>query len=1202
MTHHPDPRTALRSPWHLAVVAGPDTGWCLGLGPEPAEVGRGAADLPLTDPLVSRRHLEVRERRGRFEARDHGSANGTRWRAPSRLGRRRTHPSRARPQPRVLLSLTRRLPPALSRALLRARTRPLPPRWRELPEGTNLRLGATVLQVRRRPEDLRAPAAPEPSRAPEGRDWVRMALPLLACLTMVPLLVSSGAGPWRWAILAVPVVLLAATVVAVRRPRAPELPDPAALLLHAAAAVARLPAGEELRATVSASRPGAGLVLGDGDRVALVGRPGHVTAAAWWLACQLATWHGDLRVDLPSLPGGGPRRLGPAGAPRRLTVLVAPGPADAPRSADPSRTADTPAEGPPATGDAQASVHVVLARSVQEVPAWCTRVVTVDRPGISPAWAAAAAGLLARGATASTTALPRQVHLADLLGEGPADDPAVVRRQWAVPHPGLAAPLGVDEAGTVEIDLVVHGPHALLAGTTGSGKSELLLAWLLALALRHPPDRLQLVLVDYKGGATFAGLAGLPHTAGVLTDLEPAATVRALASLRAEVRRRERLLADAGAKDLAAYLAARPAEPLPRLVVVVDEFRALADSHPDLLDALVRLAAQGRSLGIHLVLATQRPGGAVSADVRANLTVRICLRVLEAAESQDVVGTSGAADLPPVPGRALVRTDTLRTVQAPWCGDDGWAGRAVRAAREAWESAWDSAGAEVREVPGRPWAPALPRRVELAGLEADAAGPAGPDSARPSRPHADGAGTADPRSGLVLGVSDLPDEQRLGVWVWRPSALLVVGGPGTGRTETLRSVVASALRARAVVHVLAAGPHRFADLAGPTLGTVTGSDDPRRAARLLERLEAETAPQLLVVDDAEAVAERLDQVAGPGQGLQLLARALRDGRRAGVATALSGPPSLLAARWTESVRTRVVLAPRDETEALLAGVPRDLHGGDPVPGRGVLLEPGRATAVQVAVTGAVDLGPAEPGILRVAPLPERVSLAELSRDGLPPGELPPGEPVPDEVPQAEPPHGATVLLGRGGDDGGPVGLRCEPGEVLLVVGPPGSGRTTTLSLLRQQLGGRAVAVGQPGDLPAGPAVLVVDDVDRWASPALEELGQRLASRRDLVVVAAARPEPVVGAYRGPLATWRSTATLLLLRPSHPATTQLTDVDLSTAADPARPLHPGRGVLVTRGRALALQVATPADAPAPPAPALQTTALQTTAPGARVPEA
>ena len=118
-----------------------------------------------------------------------------------------------------------------------------------------------------------------------------------------------------------------------------------------------------------------------------------------------------------------------------------------------------------------------------------------------------------------------------------------------------------------------------------------------------------MVLVDYKGGAAFGALAGLPHAAGVLTDLDPAGTGRALSSLETEVHRRERILTAHGAKDIGAL---PPQVVIPHLVVAVDEFATLAGEHAEVLEALVRIAAQGRSLGIHLILATQHPQSAVS--------------------------------------------------------------------------------------------------------------------------------------------------------------------------------------------------------------------------------------------------------------------------------------------------------------------------------------------------------------------------------------------------------------------------------------------------------------------------------------------------------------------------------------------------------------------------------------------------------------
>ncbi|WP_249043264.1 FtsK/SpoIIIE domain-containing protein, partial [Georgenia thermotolerans] len=566
---------------------------------------------------------------------------------------------------------------------------------------------------------------------------------------------------------------------------------------------------------------------------------------------------------------------------------------------------------------------LVLAERLEDVPTWCTRVLVLP-PGavsVTAAWLAAVTTALATPRAGAT--LPAAVPLAGLLG-----DLDHLERRWAAPPPGLAAVVGVDRAGPVEFDLAAEGPHALVAGTTGAGKSELLLAWLLGLAVRFSPADLQLVLVDYKGGATFDVLAALPHTAGVLTDLDPAATTRALASLRAEVRRRERVLAAAGARDLAGYRAAAGGATAagtaaggaavgstaadhtgacvapPRLLVVVDEFRALADTHPEVLSGLVRLAAQGRSLGIHLVLATQRPAGAVTPEIRANLTARICLRVLDAADSLDVLAVPDAARLPAVPGRALLRTAALREIQVPWTGPHGALVAAVLAATG---SGWRRAGQGA--APARPWAEPLPAALTLTELPT---------------PAADGSSGEGPLA-FPLARTDLPDEQRLGVWTWDGAALLVAGGPRTGRTEALRAVVAQALRAGVAVHVLAAAPERFADLRGPSLGTVVGADDPRRAAQLLHLLAAGRAgTTVLVVDDADVVADRLD-LTGPGRGVSALGALVRGASQAGLALALSGPPALVGARWTESVRTRLVLAPRDETESLLAGVPAGLR-------------------------------------------------------------------------------------------------------------------------------------------------------------------------------------------------------------------------------------------------------------------------------------
>lgn len=227
-------------------------------------------------------------------------------------------------------------------------------------------------------------------------------------------------------------------------------------------------------------------------------------------------------------------------------------------------------------------------------------------------------------------------------------------------HP--TAYVGESGTGPISIDLVTDGPHLLVAGTTGSGKSEFLRTLVLGLALNQPPEHLALLLIDYKGGSGLGALAPLPHCVGSLSDLSSESTARALVSLRAELRRRERLCADHGAPDLAGLRrVARSACP-PRLVVVIDEFRMLSDEVPTAVPDLMKIAALGRSLGVHLVLATQRPQGAVAPDLRANITSSVLLRVQTPMESQDLLGSAAAAEIPvDAPGRAFLR----RGAEAP---------------------------------------------------------------------------------------------------------------------------------------------------------------------------------------------------------------------------------------------------------------------------------------------------------------------------------------------------------------------------------------------------------------------------------------------------------------------------------------------------------------------------------------------------------
>lgn len=209
--------------------------------------------------------------------------------------------------------------------------------------------------------------------------------------------------------------------------------------------------------------------------------------------------------------------------------------------------------------------------------------------------------------------------------------------------------LGATTEGFCDIGFTAHGPHWLLGGTTGAGKSQLLRSLILSAALRYSPERLGLILVDFKGSAGLGPLAELPHTLSLLSDFDVAAVRRALEFLRADVNRRELDLRNLGINSYHDYLrlcaSTGKIPQYPEVVIVVDEFRMLVESMPDAMTELMRIATIGRSLGIHLLLATQRPQGSISQDIRANIATNICLRVASAQDSYNLLGHEKAAHI-----------------------------------------------------------------------------------------------------------------------------------------------------------------------------------------------------------------------------------------------------------------------------------------------------------------------------------------------------------------------------------------------------------------------------------------------------------------------------------------------------------------------------------------------------------------------------
>ena len=564
------------------------------------------------------------------------------------------------------------------------------------------------------------------------------------------------------------------------------------------------------------------------------------------------------------------------------------------------------------------------------------------------------------GLRSPEASLPQLVLLGELL-DTPADqaldDVSGPTKLGPTSRPGLSAPIGVDVDGAVSLDLVADGPHAVVAGTTGSGKSELLVAWVLGMATGRSPADVSFVLVDFKGGAAFAPLAGLPHVLGTLSDLDERLARRAIESLRAEVLRRERMLAAAGARAIDDL----PSGSLARLVVVVDEFAALVTERPELHALFADLSARGRSLGMHLILCTQRPAGVVRDAVLANVAVRVVLRVADRADSLGLVGDDTASRLPASPrGRAVLLDGSGRR-------------RLVQLALAAPEDLHRASRVETRRADStgegpapRPWCDPLPAVVPHHEL-----------------PAADG---------IRFGLRDLPAEQLQPVAALEPrhGHLLVLGTAGSGTTTALEAVAAGV---GAAACWLPADP---VELWGAILA--------------LDELEAGT---VLLADDLDLTLARCDPEHA-AELAELIARLLREAPRRGarvVASARRLSGALLA------------LAPQFGSRLLLRLASRDEHvlaGGDG-PGFDPQARPGSGTwegaAVQVAVPGPAPrrtlAGPA-PLVVRV---PERGELAVVSGrprqlDGL----WDPAEVrvrfvglADDGIPSVDP--GRTVLLG-----------------------------------------------------------------------------------------------------------------------------------------------------------------------------------------------
>ncbi|MDM7831249.1 FtsK/SpoIIIE domain-containing protein [Cellulomonas edaphi] len=699
--------------------------------------------------------------------------------------------------------------------------------------------------------------------------------------------------------------------------------------------------------------------------------------------------------------------------------------------------------------------------------------------------------------------LPSSSRLLDVLQLDPPQAQAVARG-WAGGGRTTRAVIGETGDGLFTVDISADGPHGLVAGTTGSGKSELLQTLIASLAVGNRPDEMTFVLVDYKGGAAFKDCNNLPHTVGMVTDLDTHLTTRALESLAAELRRREHQLAGAGAKDIEDYLAARGPddEPMPRLLIVIDEFAALVAELPDFVTGLVDIARRGRSLGVHLLLATQRPAGVVSAEIKSNTNLRIALRVTDRNDSQDVIEGPEAAEIAQsLPGRAYARLghSSLVAFQASRVGGrppSASAGGAVAVAPLGWPGlgrALQSPGAAAADddievptdlaalvsavrgaadlagvaAPHPPWLPALPATVTLDDL-------------------AQQAGTALPESPFALpyGLVDLPSQQRRDVAVHDIAVgghLAVVGAPRSGRSTALRTF-AAAIGTRTSprdVHLYGVdcGNNALLPLVAlPHTGAVVGRDQPDRLARLTRRLRAEISrrQRLLAEQSFADVTEQRANVApderlpylvvlldrwegfiqafedyDSGVLVDLWTQILQEGPGAGVKVVLSGDRSMLVGRIAALTENRVMLRMPDAGDYSAVGLSPRQVPGDMADGRAfrsVGSQEVHLCVLDAAVGGAEQVA----ALQRIA----RDATARAADRGPTPAAQVPFrvDDLPTRITLAEaqrlggadlPP--AAVPAGVGGDSLTLFGFEAEDhGPGVLVVGPRRSGRSTSL--------------------------------------------------------------------------------------------------------------------------------------------------------------
>ena len=1071
-------RQTLAAPCHLQVERGPAAGLVLPFAGNYCALGRDQ----LHDRAVSREHLLFISQPDKLRVRDLGSANGTfRGATASCFSRIRQE--------------------------------------QEIGASSRIRAGNTVLKVSPRPRNLRLPRPRPKMQLGSWRQWLFLPMLVFLPFSLISLL---KIPPLAGVLLFIGIATLGIGVWFYRRPRPV---TPAQLLLVASQSErpscppASFNDSSEVGAWIGPHRV---IRAKEGDKLCFTGS--YARERALWWAAQLAWQEGArYRLDLaitaadfnrgdnfcpPDGYGDNAEALDEDALTARdyPDTLAAPSERSLPRV-----VVVSPAQKPVGSKD---NIWVTWAKTPGQAPVWANRIVPMPNHRRATAHADLPSRLWCEllrrdhaGESASKLAdnVPFEQLWPQIIGAGAPL--ATITDNWKHSQ-SLLAPVALDARGVSYLDLVKDGPHALLAGTTGSGKSAALTTWLLSMALSHPPSKLQYVLVDYKGGDAFKKLQSLPHVLGILTDLEPALTRRAILSLNAEIKYREQ----------------HQNRQHPRIVVVVDEFRVLATDHPDLLDSLIRLATLGRSLGIHLILATQRPAGIVDGQIKSNMGLRICLRVLETADSTDVLGDSRGAKLPAIAGRAWITSASDasgKLVQFAWIPHSEQAVHLAQLCRAAWRPPCP---------PRLPWAPPLPRRITLPQLP----------------PAADK---------VVLGLGDYPHRQCTSpLTLPERFSVQVVGSAGSGRT-TLALMVALQLANRGrEVHVICTSPQQFF---GPSFSEThqeawpgTIATTPQVSLQLLKLASRGKLSGTLIIDDCEDLLDSLERTYGPLSGHDLLASICRQSEALGISLLVVSGPAMASSRLFQGLKTQIVGGIRDGVQAAQAGfTPQVLE--------------------QISEAGIFVFCPSQeatPFRAAMPPIPEGDNYLTCPQTRLR------ALPAHFQLPKPENHQESEPILALGLSGSLSVGTE-DHEQDWLIIGDNGSGKSTTVNLLASLLPDHQIVEDVAAHDPrlSSSAELIVSSTPQTGKvPAPSSRDPDIHSRRT-PVIASVNAEVLQTAFSGPLSELRQRAILVLLGSAAQCGPFLKGIDSQALPDQIG-LVPGRGMIIKKGKGFAIQVA------------------------------